>query len=265
MARAIQPVRLIKGLPGKARPQLILFNDGCEYVVKFKNNRQGTRVLVNEYVVGRLAKLLNLPIVPFKVVSISQKFIKANKRLARRRLKAGRQFASLYLDHCVPLSQARPPGRRQLRNADQLKSLIAFDHWVNNTDRGRGNILVDGYSRSRRVYIIDHANCFTNGFKWTKKSLKVIPQKTIKRRVHRWCATLFKDRKTLLASIKKIKAIRGSQIRKIIDSIPADWGVTAAEKHALYHHILQSRKTLRKRLAVFVSSKTRKKSSWKPR
>ena len=104
----IQPVKRIRGMPrGSSRPQLILFSDGRQYIVKFKNNPvQGTRALVNEYVAGRLAQLLGLPVPPFKIVHIGKPFFKENPVLFRYRFRPRPSV-------CQPIHSQLPQQNRQ--------------------------------------------------------------------------------------------------------------------------------------------------------
>jgi hypothetical protein len=47
----------IRRLRGGSQAQLMVADDGHEYVIKFQGNPQTTRVLANEYLAGRLARL----------------------------------------------------------------------------------------------------------------------------------------------------------------------------------------------------------------
>ncbi|WP_134704983.1 HipA family kinase [Ammoniphilus sp. YIM 78166] len=252
MEQKLYPVRFVKSLTGKSRPQLILFSDGFEYVVKFKNNRQGTRVLVNEFVVGHLAQLVDLPIIPFKIAVIPEDFIRENKKLQQRQFEPGHQFASLYLDNCRGLSEEFSPSKSEIANVRQLMNLIAFDHWVSNTDRGKNNILLECFPQSpRQVYIIDHANCFPGGFKWTAETLKGSSKKVLDRFVHQWCFKLMGDPEELFLSIYKILALSDHAISSVINSVPEDWEVSKEEKEGLFFHLIEAKKRLPELMAKY--------------
>jgi hypothetical protein len=102
----LAPVKYIKPLQGKSKPHLILFNNNLKYVVKFKDNPQGKKLVVNEYVVNCLAQYLTLPVPPFTVVSIPQEFINEHPHFPQHNHLAGLQFASLFIDHCTKLPKA---------------------------------------------------------------------------------------------------------------------------------------------------------------
>ena len=66
---------------GVTSPSLIKADDGYIYVVKMKNNRLGTKVLVNEYIAAWMGKKLNLPF-PFSdcIESVSYTHLDVYKR-----------------------------------------------------------------------------------------------------------------------------------------------------------------------------------------
>ncbi|RBW68788.1 HipA family kinase [Bacillus taeanensis] len=245
MTKSLKPVQFIRSLDGKSKPQLLLFNDSLTYVVKFKNNRQGTRVLVNEYVVGRLAQLLSLPAAPFKVVSISQEFIKTSSEKTAKKFKAGNQFASVFIPNCTGLSRVPPrPLREEIENIENIAGMVVFDHWVNNTDRGSNNILLEPLpNRKYDLHLIDHANCFPNEFKWTEETVKENPNQVVHRTVHKWAASLL-TAKELQPYVEKIIALSNQSIYKVIQSIPNDWEVSPSEKAALFAYLVDAKNVL---------------------
>jgi hypothetical protein len=242
MEENIYPVQYIKSLNGKSCPKLILFSNGLKYVVKFKNNRQGTKVLVNEYVVGHLANLLSLPVAPFRIVDISEEFIMENPDLAKHAFESGNQFASLYIDNCSPLKKKfLTRNKVTITNCDSLAGMIVFDHWVNNTDRGTNNILLEPYKGKFYLHMIDHANSFPKGFKWTKRTLKKKPREI----VHRWCASQLRGQRNKLNSyLKKILNLPDEKIHEVVESIPENWDVSEKEKMELLTYIVKMNKVL---------------------
>ena len=57
----IQAVQHIRRMRGGAQSHLMRCADGHYYVVKFQNNPQHTRVLVNDWLGTRLAEMIGLP------------------------------------------------------------------------------------------------------------------------------------------------------------------------------------------------------------
>jgi hypothetical protein len=95
-----EPFEIVGQLRGKSRPQIIFLNNKGKYVVKFKNNPLGNKVLANEYVVAHLAHQLGLPVPFFQVVNIPKRFIKQHPTLRMHSFEPGSQFCTEYLERC---------------------------------------------------------------------------------------------------------------------------------------------------------------------
>src|SRR5438445_2772369 len=99
MLRALEQIRRMRG---GAQSHLMRCDDGYYYVVKFQNNPQHTRVLVNELLGTRLASRLGLPTTPAAIISVSEDLIRLTPDLcmemprARIPCRAGLQFGSRY-------------------------------------------------------------------------------------------------------------------------------------------------------------------------
>jgi len=61
---------------GGAQSHLIRYTDGHYYVVKFQNNPQHRRILVNELLGTRLASRFGLPTAPVEVIEVSAELIR---------------------------------------------------------------------------------------------------------------------------------------------------------------------------------------------
>jgi hypothetical protein len=128
---------------GGAQSHLMRCSDGHYYVVKFQNNPQHCRVLVNELLGTRLAARLGLPTTPVAVVEVSEELIRLTPELcvelARSRVacQAGLQFGSrfpgdprrLALHHFLPDEQLREVG-----NLHDFAGMLVFDKWTCNTN-----------------------------------------------------------------------------------------------------------------------------------
>src|SRR3974390_1324254 len=97
MLRAVEQIRRIRG---GAQSHLMRCSDDCYYVVKFQNNPQHRRILVNELLGTRLASRLGLPTAPVAVVEVPQELIRLTPELcietprARTPCSPGLQFGS---------------------------------------------------------------------------------------------------------------------------------------------------------------------------
>ena len=99
MLRALEQIRRIRG---GAQSHLMRCYDGYYCVVKFQNNQQHTRVLVNELLGTRLAARLGLPTVSVDIVAFSEELIRLTPELAMELPRAripcqpGLQFGSRF-------------------------------------------------------------------------------------------------------------------------------------------------------------------------
>jgi len=128
---------------GGAQPHLMRCSDQQYYVVKFQNNPQHRRVLVNELLGTKLAARMGLPTAPSTVVNVSEELILLTPELAmelpRARIpcQAGPQFASRYPGdpRHVTLHDFLPDEQlREVRNLHDFAGMLVFDKWTCNTN-----------------------------------------------------------------------------------------------------------------------------------
>jgi hypothetical protein len=138
----------IRRMRGGAQSHLMRCSDGHYYVVKFQNNPQHRRILVNELLGTRLAGRLGLPVTPVAIVHVSEDLIRLTPELSmelpRSRVpcQPGLQFGSRYpgdprrltLHDFLPDEQLR-----QVENVYDFAGMLVFDKWTCNTN-GRQTI-----------------------------------------------------------------------------------------------------------------------------
>jgi len=138
----------IRRMRGGAQSHLMRCSDGHYYIVKFQNNPQHRRILVNELLGTRLAGRLGLPVTPVAIVHVSEELIRLTPELSmempRSRVpcQAGLQFGSRYpgdprrltLHDFLPDEQLR-----QVENVHEFAGMLVFDKWTCNTN-GRQTI-----------------------------------------------------------------------------------------------------------------------------
>ena len=140
MLRALEQIRRMRG---GAQSHLMRCSDGHYYVVKFQNNPQHRRILVNELLGTKLAARLGLPTTPVAIVEVSEELIRLTHELVmempRHRIpcEPGLQFASRYpgdprrlaLHDFLPDEQLR-----QVANLHDFAGMLVFDKWTCNTN-----------------------------------------------------------------------------------------------------------------------------------
>jgi len=140
MPRALEQIRRMRG---GAQSHLMRCSDGYYYVVKFQNNPQHRRVLVNELLGTNLARRMGLPTAPVGIVEVSEQLIRLTPDLAmelpRQRVpcQAGLQFGSRYPGDPRRLTLHDFLPDEQLRNVTNLHDfagMLVFDKWTCNTN-----------------------------------------------------------------------------------------------------------------------------------
>src|ERR1700687_294465 len=99
MLHALEQIRRMRG---GAQSHLMRCSDGNYYVIKFQNNPQHRRILVNELLGTKLAARLGLPTTPVAIVEVTEELIRLTPEWAtemrRPRIpgQPGLQFGSRY-------------------------------------------------------------------------------------------------------------------------------------------------------------------------
>jgi hypothetical protein len=157
----------IRKMRGGSQSHLMRCSDGNYYVVKFQNNPQHSRILVNELLGTRLAGLLDLPITPTAVVDVGADLIcytpELTMELPRSRIpcQAGLQFGSRYPGDDLPLTVydfLPDPQLETVCNLHDFLGMLVFDKWTCNTD-GRQTIFFK-VDNSYETVMIDQGFCF---------------------------------------------------------------------------------------------------------
>jgi hypothetical protein len=151
MLRALEHIRRMRG---GAQGHLMRCSDGNYYVVKFQNNPQHLRILVNELLGTRLASRLGLPTTPVAVVEVSRELITLTEELcielarSRTPCAAGLQFGSRYPGdprHLVLHDFLPDEKLREVSNLHDFAGMLVFDKWTCNTN-GRQTLFFEEQS-----------------------------------------------------------------------------------------------------------------------
>ncbi len=148
MVKALEQIRRMRG---GAQSHLMRCSDGNYYVVKFQNNPQHRRILVNELLGTRLASRLGLPTAPVEVVEVGAELIRLTPELcielprSRTPCAAGLQFGSRYPGdpRQMTLHDFLPDEKlREVENLHDFAGMLVFDKWVCNTN-GRQTVFFE--------------------------------------------------------------------------------------------------------------------------
>lgn len=180
--------KLVRKMRGGAQAWLIRAATGDSYVVKFRENSQHRRILINEWIAGCFLEQLGLCAAKTALIHCSQEWLQqaCDEGLAIENGNASRTIsAGLHLGSKVPVDPDTtaiydylPDGiLRDVRNRSHFHGMLAFDQWTTNADarqsiffRGRFRDFVPegDFGQNQRGFIammIDHGYCF-QGPEW---------------------------------------------------------------------------------------------------
>jgi len=174
--RATQPIRKMRG---GSQAHLLQCSDGNAYVVKFRNNPQHRRVLINEWIAASLLRYLGITTPAVAIVEVTSDFLdqfpEVCLHLHSRRVSVepGLHFGSLFLGSpggTVVYDFLPDSLLRDVINIREFPGVLAFDKWVGNLD-ARQSIFVrsdvsksafaaEGHCRKYFAHMIDHGYTF---------------------------------------------------------------------------------------------------------
>jgi hypothetical protein len=174
--KIVYAMEQIRKLGGGSQPHLMRCSDGANhelyYIVKFQNNPQHSRILVNELLGTRLASLMGLPTTSTAVVDVGEDLIRYTPALtmelhrSRVPCRSGLQFGSGYPGNLRTVTTYDFLPRallRTVKNVHMFAGMVVFDKWTCNTD-GRQVVFVQ-QDNSYECVMIDQGFCFNEG-KW---------------------------------------------------------------------------------------------------
>ena len=135
--------RLIRKMRGGAQSHLLEASDGNFYVVKFLNNPQHRRILVNEWLSSVFLQYLGISTPPTAMVRITEEFLLANPdvyiQLGAERLGVlpGWHFGSRFPGdpRRVIVYDFLPDSLLdRVENHTDFHAVLVFDKWMGNTD-----------------------------------------------------------------------------------------------------------------------------------
>lgn len=135
--------RLIRKMRGGAQAHLIQAADGGYYVVKFLNNPQHRRILVNEWIASVFLRYLGISGPETAVIRVSPEFLEENPEAyiqlgsERRAIEAGWHFGSRFPGdpaRMVVYDFLPDTLLEKVENQREFMGALAFDQWMGNAD-----------------------------------------------------------------------------------------------------------------------------------
>jgi len=139
----VKALRLIRKLRGGAQSHLIECADGRFYAVKFRNNPQHRRILVNEWISAVFLKYLQITTPETAIVDLSPEFLEKNPdvhiQLGSRKvaIEPGWHFGSAYQgdpDRVAVYDFIPDLLLDKVVNLADFLGVLVFDKWAGNAD-----------------------------------------------------------------------------------------------------------------------------------
>jgi len=183
----VNACRLIRKMRGGAQAHLVEADDGNFYVVKFQENPQHRRILVNELIASRFLQYLQIHCAAAAIVQVDEAFLEANPDLyiqvgsRQRRISPGWHFGSRFPGHPERLAvyDFLPDVLlSKVENLSHFLGVLVADKWLSNSDarqsvffraRLRGLSLTENVHPLKQGFVammIDHGYIF-DGPNWT--------------------------------------------------------------------------------------------------
>jgi hypothetical protein len=135
--------RFLRKMRGGAQAHLIEADDGACYVVKFRNNPQHRRILINELISTEILTNLQISAPEYQIIEISPGFLEQNPDVyielgtRRQAVEPGCHFGSRHPGNpdTLAIYDFIPDALlNQVANAEQFRAVLVFDRWVANAD-----------------------------------------------------------------------------------------------------------------------------------
>ena len=256
---AVLAVQAIRRMRGGAQSQLMLGADGSLWVVKFRNNPQGERVLANELLATRIAEAVGLTVPKSDVVEVSEWLIANSPEMqldlargVRTRCEAGLQFGSRFVGGLMPgqvVDYLPESQMMEVRNLQEFAGMLVVDKWTGNCNGRQAVFERKARERKYRATFIDQGFCFNAG-EWTFPDVAlrgVYPRNLVYAQVTGW--------ESFEPWLSRIESFRGETLGTIAEEIPPGWyGADPAALERLMQTLLERRKLVRRSIEAFRDS-----------
>ncbi|MGG3936357.1 HipA family kinase [Bacillus stercoris] len=220
---------------------LLMQTDNDFYIVKVAENDEGPRVLINEYVCYKLAKLLGIPIPEAALINIEADVIDITPYLKEKSVKPGIHFGSKFIKKAaVPIHE---PLLRLITNTEDVPSIILFDQIIYNNDRtqNKGNLMID--LKEKQLLAIDHSHPFKIGALWDAGQLNKIHEDGLclvnEFHGHNYKVLLryVNGNNPFNKILQKLERISEEDIDWCFEGLPQEWELSDSDKSALKNFI----------------------------
>jgi hypothetical protein len=171
----VTAVQHVRSMRGGAQSHLMRCSNNKFYVVKFRNNPQGVKILANEFIFSHLATALGLSVPVPAIVEVSEWLIQQSPALnilipskSTVPCEPGLHYGSEYAIDPLKGSVVDWPSPKILiraRNRAEFAGILVSDKWACNVDNRQAVFWRRSVERNYSACFIDHGYCF-GGADW---------------------------------------------------------------------------------------------------
>lgn len=224
---AVQVGRLLCSLRGGSQPVLVEGTNGVLYVLKFKNNLQGSQVLFNEAAGAELFRAVGLTVPPWEPLSVSDGFLDRNDRCwlrARGKLirpESGLSFGSRFQGSLRRRLLIALPGSYHplVRNRENFWLAWMIDVCCDHDDK-RQAVFLEGRDRTLEALFVDSGHMF--GGPGGERQPPPLASCYFDRRIYPKMGS--SETKSLL---RKLSALDADRLWKRVCALPDEWKSTS--------------------------------------
>lgn len=255
---AVLAVQQIRRMRGGAQGHLMLGADGHAYVVKFQNNPQHLRVLVNELMATKLASAIGLTAPACDVVEVTDWLVENTAELdldfgsRRERCRSGHCFGSRLVGGLMPghlLDYLPEEQLSEVRNLEEFAGVLALDKWTCNTNGRQAVFSRKAREKRYTATFIDYGYCFNAG-EWVYRDSPlrgVYARNVVYRNVRGW--------ESFEPWLSRIEKLAPETVWAIAEIVPPEWyGGDVAAIEALVEQLLKRRSQVRELIDAFRES-----------
>ena len=246
--RRLRAVRSVEPMPGGSGSWLMQLEDDSHCVVKFRDNPQGSRVLINEWIGCRLAQRAGLPVAEPLQVRVDEAVCEQWPELRAPHVRPGLHFGSRTpVDPTTAAVYSEFPSAllAKVSNLDCALKTWAFDIWIGNIDE-RQVVFTREKKRSStgKIYRVTLIDCgfALGGPRWER--VEGAPP------LRRWQRFAFRSGVAgrVSEAIDSLLELRYEDLLATVEEIPEEWFCGLDEETRLRQQVLVDLEERRKRL-----------------
>jgi hypothetical protein len=239
----------------------MLADDGNRYVTKFRGNPQHNRVLANEYLACRMARLTGFNVPEAVIIHVDEQTIREQQitfTLAGCAVAPhpGPQFGSRLVTEELVFDFLPRTMLGRIRNISEFAGILAFDKWTGNADGRQAVFHKSAHQRKYTASWVDFGYCFNAG-EWT------FPDSALRG------AYALNDVYVQIASwddfspwLQRIEQFSAGELQRIADEIPCEWYGERSELECLLQRLLERRAIVRQLIEDFRTSSRNPFPNW---